>query len=223
MLSTCLHSHIKTEQLKLQLSDLTGLPFDYELLILVCFITVFGLIVDPTSHVIASPEKTAASSSIKETIDQVVSDTLNGMMDDTINNLLGNTSQNLIANDNTSNTAFQNKLPSSVDIAQITSNTTQAQGTEHTEPKNSINNDGTNQNTKSRATNEVFVNQQNESAKLNRSDIGQAITQIPHNSSVGDSNNSNSESVKNQTSSNHVKPTNFIDDLIYKVRQLFFK
>jgi len=221
MLSTCLHSHIKTEQLKLQLSDLTGLPFDYELLILVCFITVFGLIVDPTSHVIASPEKTAASSSIKETIDQVVSDTLNGMMDDTINNLLGNTSQNLMANDNTSNTAFQNKLPSSVDIAQITSNTTQAQGTEHTEPKNSINNDGTNQNTKSRATNEVFVNQQNESAKLNRSDIGQAITQIPHNSSVGDSNNSNSESVKNQTSSNHLKPTNFIDDLIYKVRQLF--
>jgi hypothetical protein len=202
---------------------LTGLPFDYELLILVCFITVFGLIVDPTSHVIATPEKTTASSSIKETIDQVVSDTLNGMMQDTINELLENTSQNPMANDNTSNTGFQNKLPSSVDIAQITSNTTPAQETEHIEPNNSINNDGTDQNMKSHATNEVFVNQQNESAKLNRADIGQATTQIPHNSSVVDSNNSNSESVVNQTSSNHVKPTNFIDDLIYKVRQLFFK
>ena len=199
---------------------MSGLPFDYELLILVCSITVFGLIVDPTSHVIATSEKTAASSSIKETIDQVVSDTLNGMMEDTINNLLENTSQNLIADDNTSSIGFQNKLPSSVDIAQITSNTTQAQ---ETEPNNSINNEGTNQNTKSHATNEVLVNQQNESAKLNRAEIGQATIQNPHNSPVVDSINSNSESAKNQTSSNHVKPTNFIDDLIYKVRQLFFK
>lgn len=181
------------------------------------------MIVGPTSHVIATPEKTTASSSIKETIDQVVSDTLNGMMQNTINNLLENTSQNLIANDNMSSTGFQNKLPSSVDITQITSNTTPAQETEHIEPNNSINNDSTNQNTKSHATNEVFVNQQNESAKLNRAEIGQATTQIPHNSSVLDSNNSNSESAKNQTGSNLVKPTNFIDDLIYKVRQLFFK
>lgn len=202
---------------------MSGLPFNYELLILVCSITVFGLIVDPTSHVIATSEKTAPSSSIKETIDQAVSDTLNGMMEDTINNLLENGSHNLIANDNTSNTGFQNKLPSSVDIAQITSNTTQVQETEHTEPNNSIKIEGTNQNTKSQATNEVLVNQQNESAQLTRADIGQATTQILHNSSVVDSNNSNSESGKNQTSSNHVKPTNFIDDLFYKVRQLFFK
>jgi hypothetical protein len=201
---------------------LSGLPFDYKLLILVCSITVFGLIVYPTSHVIATSEKTAASSSIKETIDQVVSDTLNGMMEDTIN-LLENTSNNLIADDNTSNAGFQNKLPSSVDIAQITSNTTQAQETERAEPNNSINNEGTNQNTKSHATNEVLVNQQNESAKLNRAEMGQATIQNPHNSPVVDSINSNSESPKNQTSSNHVKPTNFIDDLIYKVRQLFFK
>ena len=201
---------------------MSGLPFDYELLILVCSITVFGLIVYPTSHVIATSEKTAASSSIKETIDQVVSDTLNGMMEDTINNLLENTSQNLIADDNTSNAGFQNKLPSSVDIAQITSNTTQAQETERTEPNNSINNEGTNQNTKSHATNEVLVNQQNESAKLNRAEISQATIQNPHNLPV-DSINSNSEIAKNQTGSNHVKPTNFIDDLIYKVRQLFFK
>jgi hypothetical protein len=202
---------------------LSGLPFDYKLLILVCSITVFGLIVYPTSHVIATSEKTAASSSIKETIDQVVSDTLNGMMEDTINNLLENTSHNLIAGDNTSNAGFQNKLPSSVDIAQITSNTTQAQETERAEPNNSINNEGTNQNTKSHATNEVLVNQQNESAKLNRAEIGHATIQNPHNSPVVDSINSNSESAKNQTGSNHVKPTNFIDDLIYKVRQLFFK
>jgi hypothetical protein len=202
---------------------LSGLPFDYILLILVCSITVFGLIVYPTSHVIATSEKTAASSSIKETIDQVVSDTLNGMMEDTINNLLENTSHNLIADDNTSNAGFQNKLPSSVDIAQITSNTTQAQETERADPNNSINNEGTNQNTKSHATNEVLVNQQNESAKLNRAEMGQATIQNPHNSPVVDSINSNSESPKNQTSSNHVKPTNFIDDLIYKVRQLFFK
>jgi hypothetical protein len=202
---------------------LSGLPFDYKLLILVCSITVFGLIVYPTSHVIATSEKTAASSSIKETIDQVVSDTLNGMMEDTINNLLENTSNNLIADDNTSNAGFQNKLPSSVDIAQITSNTTQAQETERAEPNISINNEGTNQNTKSHATNEVLVNQQNESAKLNRAEMGQATIQNPHNSPVVDSINSNSESPKNQTSSNHVKPTNFIDDLIYKVRQLFFK
>ena len=201
---------------------MSGLPFNYELLILVCSITVFGLIVYPTSHVIATSEKTAASSSIKETIDQVVSDTLNGMMEDTINNLLENTSQNLIAYDNTSNAGFQNKLPSSVDIAQITSNTTQAQETERTEPNNSINNEGTNQNTKSHATNEVLVNQQNESAKLNRAEISQATIQNPHNLPV-DSINSNSEIAKNQTGSNHVKPTNFIDDLIYKVRQLFFK
>jgi len=202
---------------------LSGLPFDYKLLILVCSITVFGLIVYPTSHVIATSEKTAASSSIKETIDQVVSDTLNGMMEDTINNLLENTSHNLIAGDNTSNAGFQNKLPSSVDIAQITSNTTQAQETERAEPNNSINKEGTDQNTKSHATNEVLVNQQNESAKLNRAEIGHATIQNPHNSPVVDSINSNSESAKNQTSSNHVKPTNFIDDLIYKVRQLFFK
>lgn len=202
---------------------MSGLPFDYKLLILVCSITVFGLIVYPTSHVIATSEKTAASSSIKETIDQVVSDTLNGMMEDTINNLLENTSHNIIADDNTSNAGFQNKLPSSVDIAQITSNTTQAQETERAEPNNSINNEGTNQNTKSHATNEVLVNQQNESAKLNRAEIGHATIQNPHNSPVVDSINSNSESAKNQTSSNHVKPTNFIDDLIYKVRQLFFK
>jgi hypothetical protein len=202
---------------------LSGLPFDYKLLILVCSITVFGLIVYPTSHVIATSEKTAASSSIKETIDQVVSDTWNGMMEDTINNLLENTSHNLIADDNTSNTGFQNKLPSSVDIAQITSNTTQAQETERAEPNNSINNEGTNQNTKSHATNEVLVNQQNESAKLNLAETGQATIQNPHNPPVVDSINSNSESAKNQTSSNHVKPTNFIDDLIYKVRQLFFK
>ena len=202
---------------------MSGLPFDYELLILVCSITVFGLIVYPTNHVIATSEKTAASSSIKETIDQVVSDTLNGMMEDTINNLLENTSHNLIADDNTSNAGFQNKLPSSVDIAQITSNTTQAQETERVEPNNSINNEGINQNTKSHATNEVLVNQQNESAKLNRAEIGQPTIQNPHNSPVVDSINSNSESAKNQTSSNHVKPTNFIDDLIYKVRQLFFK
>jgi hypothetical protein len=202
---------------------LSGLPFDYELLILVCSITVLGLIVYPTSHVIATSEKTAASSSIKETIDQVVSDTLNGMMEDTINNLLENTSHNLIAGDNTSNAGFQNKLPSSVDIAQITSNTTQAQETERAEPNNSINNEGTNQNTKSHATNEVLVNQQNESSKLIRAEIGHATIQTPHNSPVVDSINSNSESAKNQTSSNHVKPTNFIDDLIYKVRQLFFK
>ena len=202
---------------------MSGLPFDYKLLILVCSITVFGLIVYPTSHVIATSEKTAASSSIKETIDQVVSDTLNGMMEDTINNLLENTSHNLIADDNTSNAGFQNKLPSSVDIAQITSNTTQAQETERAEPNNSINNEGTNQNTKSHATNEVLVNQQNESAKLNRAEIGHATIQNPHNSPVVDSINSNSESAKNQTGSNHVKPTNFIDDLIYKVRQLFFK
>jgi hypothetical protein len=202
---------------------LSGLPFDYKLLILVCSITVFGLIVYPTSHVIATSEKTAASSSIKETIDQVVSDTLNGMMEDTINNLLENTSHNIIADDNTSNAGFQNKLPSSVDIAQITSNTTQAQETKRAESNNSINNEGTNQNTKSHATNEVLVNQQNESAKLNRAEIGQATIQNPHNSPVVDSINSNSESAKNQTSSNHVKPTNFIDDLIYKVRQLFFK
>jgi hypothetical protein len=201
---------------------LSGLPFDYKLLILVCSSTVFGLIVYP-SHVIATSEQTAASSSIKETIDQVVSDTLNGMMEDTINNLLENTSHNLIADDNTSNTGFQNKLPSSVDIAQITSNTTQAQETERTEPNNSINNEGTNQNTKSHATNVVLVNQQNESAKLNLAEIGQATIQNPHNPPVVDSINSNSESAKNQTSSNHVKPTNFIDDLIYKVRQLFFK
>lgn len=199
---------------------MSGLPFNYELLILVCSITVFGLIVYPTSHVIATSEKTAASSSIKETIDQVVSDTLNGMMEDTINNLLENTSKNLIADDNTSNAGFQNKLPSSVDIAQITSNTTQAQ---ETEPNNSINNEGTNQNTKSHVTNEVLVNEQNESAKLNRAEISQATIQNPHNLPVVDSINSNSESAKNQTSSNHVKPTNFIDDLIYKVRQLFFK
>lgn len=192
-------------------------------MILVCSITVFGLIVYPTSHVIATSEKTAASSSIKETIDQVVSDTLNGMMEDTINNLLENTSNNHIADDNTSNAGFQNKLPSSVDIAQITSNTTQAQETERAEPNISINNEGTNQNTKSHATNEVLVNQQNESAKLNRAEMGQATIQNPHNSPVVDSINSNSESPKNQTSSNHVKPTNFIDDLIYKVRQLFFK
>ena len=202
---------------------MSGLPFDYKLLILVCSITVFGLIVYPTSHVIATSEKTAASSSIKETIDQVVSDTLNGMMEDTINNLLENTSNNHIADDNTSNAGFQNKLPSSVDIAQITSNTTQAQETERAEPNISINNEGTNQNTKSHATNEVLVNQQNESAKLNRAEMGQATIQNPHNSPVVDSINSNSESPKNQTSSNHVKPTNFIDDLIYKVRQLFFK
>ena len=202
---------------------MSGLPFDYKLLILVCSITVFGLIVYPTSHVIATSEKTAASSSIKETIDQVVSDTLNGMMEDTINNLLENTSHNIIADDNTSNAGFQNKLPSSVDIAPITSNTTQAQETERVEPNNSINNEGINQNTKSHATNEVLVNQQNESAKLNRAEIGQATIQNPHNSPVVDSVNSNSESAKNQTSSNHVKPTNFIDDLIYKVRQLFFK
>jgi hypothetical protein len=202
---------------------LSGLPFDYKLLILVCSITVFGLIVYPTSHVIATSEKTAASSSIKETIDQVVSDTLNGMMEDTINNLLENTSHNLIAGDNTSNAGFQNKLPSSVDIAQITSNTTQAQETERAEPNNSINKEGTDQNTKSHATNEVLVNQQNESAKLNRAEIGHATIQNPHNSPVVDSINSNSESAKNQTGSNHVKPTNFIDDLIYKVRQLFFK
>ena len=202
---------------------MSGLPFDYKLLILVCSITVFGLIVDPTSHVIATSEKTAASSSIKETIDQVVSDTLNGMMEDTINNLLENTSHNLIAGDNTSNAGFQNKLPSSVDIAQITSNTTQAQETKRAESNNSINNEGTNQNTKSQATNEILVNQQNESAKLNRAEIGQATIQNPHNSPVVDSINSNSESAKNQTGSNHVKPTNFIDDLIYKVRQLFFK
>ena len=201
---------------------MSGLPFNYELLILVCSITVFGLIVYPTSHVIATSEKTTASSSIKETIDQVVSDTLNGMMEDTINSLLKNTSQNLIADDNTSITGFQNKLPSSVDIAQITSNTTQAQETERTELNNSINNEGTNQNTKSHATNEVLVNQQNESAKLNRAEIGQATIQNPHNLPV-DSINSNSEIAKNQTGSNHVKPTNFIDDLIYKVRQLFFK
>nr|CAF28684.1 hypothetical protein [uncultured crenarchaeote] len=201
---------------------MSGLPFNYELLILVCSITVFGLIVYPTSHVIATSEKTAASSSIKETIDQVVSDTLNGMMEDTINNLLKNTSKNLIADDNTSNAGFQNKLPSSVDIAQITSNTTQVQETERTELNNSINNEGTNQNTKSHATNEVLVNQQNESAKLNRAEISQAIIQNPHNLPV-DSINSNSEIAKNQTGSNHVKPTNFIDDLIYKVRQLFFK
>lgn len=201
---------------------MSGLPFDYELLILVCSITVLGLIVYPTSHVIATSEKTAASSSIKETIDQVVSDTLNGMMEDTINNLLKNTSKNLIADDNTSNAGFQNKLPSSVDIAQITSNTTQAQETERTELNNSINNEGTNQNTKSHATNEVLVNQQNESAKLNRAEISQATIQNPHNLPV-DSINSNSEIAKNQTGSNHVKPTNFIDDLIYKVRQLFFK
>ena len=202
---------------------MSGLPFDYKLLILVCSITVFGLIVYPTSHVIATSEKTADSSSIKETIDQVVSDTLNGMMEDTINNLLENTSHNLIAGDNTSNAGFQNKLPSSVDIAQITSNTTQAQETERAEPNNSINKEGTDQNTKSHATNEVLVNQQNESAKLNRAEIGHATIQNPHNSPVVDSINSNSESAKNQTSSNHVKPTNFIDDLIYKVRQLFFK
>ena len=202
---------------------MSGLPFDYKLLILVCSITVFGLIVYPTSHVIATSEKTAASSSIKETIDQVVSDTLNGMMEDTINNLLENTSHNLIAGDNTSNAGFQNKLPSSVDIAQITSNTTQAQETERAEPNNSINKEGTDQNTKSHATNEVLVNQQNESAKLNRAEIGHATIQNPHNSPVVDSINSNSESAKNQTGSNHVKPTNFIDDLIYKVRQLFFK
>jgi hypothetical protein len=202
---------------------LSGLPFNYELLILVCSITVFGLIVYPTSHVIATSEKTAASSSIKETIDQVVSDTLNGMMEDTINNLLENTSKNLIADDNTSNAGFQNKLPSSVDITQITSNTTQAQETERTELNNSINNEGTNQNTKSHVTYEVLVNEQNESAKLNRAEISQATIQNPHNLPVVDSINSNSESAKNQTSSNHVKPTNFIDDLIYKVRQLFFK
>lgn len=202
---------------------MSGLPFNYELLILVCSITVLGLIVYPTSHVIATSEKTAASSSIKETIDQVVSDTLNGMMEDTINNLLENTSKNLMADDNTSNAGFQNKLPSSVDITQITSNTTQAQETERTELNNSINNEGTNQNTKSHVTNEVLDNEQNESANLNRAEISQATIQNPHNLPIVDSINSNSESAKNQTSSNHVKPTNFIDDLIYKVRQLFFK
>ena len=202
---------------------MSELPFDFELLIFVCSIAVFGLIVGPTTQVFATPEKTAASSSIKETIDQVVSDTLNGMMEDTINSVLQNTSHNLKTNDNRSNTGFQNRLPSSVDMAQITGNTTQAQETERTELNNSINNEGTNQNTKSHATNEVLVNQQNESAKLNRAEISQATIQNPHNSPIVDGNNSNSESAKNQTSSNHVKPTNFIDDLIYKVRQLFFK
>jgi hypothetical protein len=202
---------------------LSGLLFDYELLILVCSITLFGLIGDPTSHVIATSEKIAASSSIKETVDQVVSDTLNGIMDDTINNLLENTSRNLIGDDNTSNTAFQTKLPSSVDIAQITTNTTQAQETEHIETNNSTSIEATTEKTKSQATNEVLANQQNESAQLTRADISQATIQIPHNSSLVDSNNSNAESAKNQTSSNQVKPTSFIDDLIYKARQLFFK
>ena len=202
---------------------MSGLPFNYELLILVCSITLFGLIGDPTSHVNATSEKIAASSSIKETVDQVVSDTLNGIMDDTINNLLENTSKNLIADDNTSNAGFQNKLPSSVDITQITSNTTQAQETEHIETNNSTSIEATTENTKSQATNEVLANQQNESAQLTRADISHATIQIPHNSSLVDSNNSNAESAKNQTSSNQVKPTSFIDDLIYKVRQLFFK
>ena len=118
---------------------MSGLPFDNELLIFVCSITVFGLIVGPTTQVFATPEKTAASSSIKETIDQVVSDTLNGMMEDTINSVLQNTSDNLKTNDNRSNTGFQNRLPSSVDIAQITGNTTQAQETKRTEPDTPIN------------------------------------------------------------------------------------
>ena len=202
---------------------MSELPFDFELLIFVCSIAVFGLIVGPTTQVFATPEKTAASSSIKETIDQVVSDTLNGMMEDTINSVLQNTSHNLKTNDNRSNTGFQNRLPSSVDMAQITGNTTQAQETERTELNNSINNEGTNQNTKSHATNEVLVNQQNESVRLTGADIGQSTPQNPLNSSVVDINDSNSEYTNNQTSSNDLKPTNFIDDLIYKVRQLFFK
>lgn len=202
---------------------MSGLPFDYELLIFVCSITVFGLIVGPTTQVFATSEKTAASSSIKETIDQVVSDTLNGMMEDTINSVLQNTSHNLKTNDNRSNTGFQNRLPSSVDIAHTTGNTTQAQETKRTEPDNPINIENNNQNTKSNATNEGLITQQNESIRLTGADIGQSTTQNPLNSSFVDINNSNSEYTKNQTSSNDVKPTNFIDDLIYKVRQLFFK
>jgi len=202
---------------------LSGLPFNYELLILVCSITVFGLIVYPTSHVIATSEKTTASSSIKETIDQVVSDTLNGMMEDTINSVLQNTSHNLKTNDNRSNTGFQNRLPSSVDIAQITGNTTQAQETKRTEPDTPINIENNNQNTKSNSTNEGLITQQNESVRLTGADTGQSTTQNPLNSSVLDINNSNSEYTKNQTGSKDVKPTNLIDDLIYKVRQLFFK
>jgi len=196
---------------------LSELPFDFELLIFVCSIAVFGLIVGPTTQVFATPEKTAASSSIKETIDQVVSDTLNGMMEDTINSVLQNTSHNLKTNDNRSNTGFQNRLPSSVDIAQITGNATRAQETKSTEPDTPINIENNDQKTKSNATNEGLITQQNESVRLTDT------PQNPLNSSNIDINNSNSEYTKNQTSSNDVRPTNFIDDLIYKVRQLFFK
>jgi hypothetical protein len=178
--------------------------------------------VNPISYVIAIAEMTAASSSIKETIDKVVSDTLDGMMEDTLNTLMENTTQHLVA-DNPSNAAFQNKLPSSVDIAQTTSNTTQAQETKHPEVNNSLDNASTNQSAESHAVNDALVNQQNEPAQLNRSDTGQAITQIPRNSPVVESNSSNSESANNQISSYHEKPANFIDDLIYKFRQLFFK
>jgi hypothetical protein len=179
--------------------------------------------VNPISYVIAIAEMTTASSSIKETIDKVVSDTLDGMMEDTLNTLMENTTQHLVADDNPSNAAFQNKLPSSVDIAQTTSNTTQAQETEHPEANNSLNNVSTNQSAETHAVNDALVNQQNEPAQLNRSDTGQAITQIPRNSPVVEGNSSNSESANKQISSYHEKPANSIDDLIYKFRQLFFK
>ncbi len=202
---------------------MSGLVFKYELSIVLCCITAIVAIVHPLSYIIADAETTATSSSIKDTIDKVVSDTLNGMMEDTVNKLIKNTSQLSAVEKNTSNLGFQNKLPSSVDLTQITNNTTKNHPkTEQFETNNTMNKDGTNQSANSSLAKDALINSQNETAQSNRTDSGLAVTRDQGNPPLFESNNGSPENTNDQ-SSHHDKPANFIADLIYKFRQLFFK
>jgi len=59
------------------------------------------------------------STSIKSTIDKMIADTYDGMMESTINMLLKNTTQSLTGNTNATIAKFEPKIPSGIDLSQI--------------------------------------------------------------------------------------------------------
>ena len=59
------------------------------------------------------------STSIKSTIDKMIADTYDGMMESTINMLIKNTTQSLTSNTNAAVAKFEPKIPSGIDLSQI--------------------------------------------------------------------------------------------------------
>jgi hypothetical protein len=191
--------------------------------LLLIFAIIFGssffsliLITDyfSSNHVNAFAQK-ANSSSIKEIIDKMVSDTLGGMMNNTIANLMKNAPSAALINHSSSP---QNKFPSSIDISHVPSSLPYDQQASMNPSLTSTQKTGANSNNEingrladnpKRTTINDFKIQQ---INLTNMKTGKEINE----------NSSSSNLIKDQPTNNTQQSNNFFNEIMHKLRQLFF-